>query len=64
MQRVDSLNTPYGKYGMLGVLGNTLGLALSLILRKIDRGEENPFWDFVTQMKLESSCPNLAWKPY
>ena len=28
----------------------------------MDGGEETPFLDFVTQMKLKSSCPNLAWK--
>ena len=28
----------------------------------MDGGEETPFLDFVTQMKLKSSCPNLARK--
>ena len=28
----------------------------------MDGGEETPFWDFVTRMKLKSSCPNLAWQ--
>ena len=28
----------------------------------MDGGEETPFWDFVTRIKLQSSFPNLAWK--